>query len=483
MFQPESLEMTSNLRQKLRLFLFFLLGTFVGIIVLFLLSVYFVLGLKKKYSGRVLPGVYVFSTEVGGMSSQELDAFLNEKEKELNEQKIIFSTKENPAKTREIVPQMIDFSLDKETVVKRLLSIGRSGSKINEIKELMGIYRLVVVLKTVEPEFNYNAEKLSKWIETVAAEIDRPAIDALFEFKGGKVADFQVSENGLSVNQGEMASLIIANFGKYPFAKEPLILQLPTGEVEPKVKTSETNKFGVIELLAEGESSFKDSIPSRVHNINLASLRFHGVVILPGEIFSFGQRVGTISAETGYEKAYVIKENKTILEDGGGVCQVSTTMFRAALNAGLPIVERQAHYYRVGFYEQGGFPPGLDATVYPPSPDLKFKNDTATHILIQTVIDKQKKRLKFQFYGTKDGRKVEISKPVIHSQTPPPPDVYTDDPTLPAGVVKRFDVAHWGAKVSFVRKVFNSDGSLKEEKIFWSNYTSWPAVYQKGTGH
>jgi len=155
-------------------------------------------------------------------------------------------------------------------------------------------------------------------------------------------------------------------------------------------------------------------------------------------------------------------------------------LFRAALNAGLPIVERKAHYYRVGFYEQGGYPPGLDATVYPPSPDLKFKNDTPAHILIQTIVDKEAKRLVFQLYGTSDGRRVEISKPVIHSQIPPPEPVYIDEPSLPAGVIKRIDSAHWGAKVSFTRKVFNADGSLKEEQTFWSNYVAWPAVFQRG---
>src|SRR6185369_9618298 len=118
--------------------------------------------------------------------------------------------------------------------------------------------------------------------------------------------------------------------------------------------------------------------------------------------------------------------------DGGGVCQVSTTLFRAALNAGLPIVERHAHAYRVGYYEEDS-PPGFDATVYVPSVDLKFKNDTDHYLLIQTVIDPQELRLTFNLYGTKDDRKVTVTTPVVTNFRPAPADLYQDDPTLPKG--------------------------------------------------
>lgn len=482
MSQHSSFNTTSKASRKFNLLLFFLLGAFIGTIVLFSSLVIYLLVLKEKYAGKVLPGVYAFSVEVSGKNSQELDVFLEEKNRLLVDQKIVFFEQVNPAKSWEISPAEFDFSIDLEKMKKELLDKGKARSGVYGLAET---FSLIVSPQVVERELNYNEEKLNRFIDKVSKEVDLPAKDALFEFKNGKATSFQISEKGLLVDRETLKSLTVSTFSlvKIPVAEKIYYLNLPVKEIEPKIKSTEANKLGVIELLAEGESSFKDSIPSRVHNIGLASSRLHGIVIPPGEVFSFGKSVGDISAETGYEKAYVIKENKTILEDGGGVCQVSTTMFRAALNAGLPIVERQAHYYRVGFYEQGGYPVGMDATVYPPSPDFKFKNDTSAHILIQTVVDKSKKKLKFQFYGTSDGRKVEISKPVIHSQTPPPPDVYADDPTLPAGVVKRFDVAHWGAKVSFVRKVFNADGRLKEERTFWSDYNAWPAVYQRGTGN
>src|SRR6185369_11000366 len=114
--------------------------------------------------------------------------------------------------------------------------------------------------------------------------------------------------------------------------------------------------------------------------------------------------------------------------DGGGVCQVSTTLFRAALNAGLPIVERHAHAYRVHYYEEDSSP-GVDATVYVPTVDLKFKNDTGHYILIQSIIDLTQPRLTFMIYGTNDGRVVNQTAPVVTNIRPAPADKYEDDPT------------------------------------------------------
>jgi vancomycin resistance protein YoaR len=204
----------------------------------------------------------------------------------------------------------------------------------------------------------------------------------------------------------------------------------------------------------------------------------NGTIIKPGEVFSFNKAVGDISVFNGYRQAYVISGGKTVLGDGGGVCQVSTTLFRAALDAGLPIVERNPHAYRVSYYEaETG--PGIDAAIYTPNVDLKFKNDTPNHLLIQTYVDLQTNRLTFALYGTPDDREVSISKPVITSETPAPEPSYQDDPTLPKGEVKQVDFAASGANVYFTRTV-TKDGDTKTDK-FSSNYRPWQAVYLRGT--
>jgi len=455
----------------------FLGGCLVGVLFIFLVLSGIVFFMRDKYQGKIYPGIFIFGEEVSGKGIHEIEEFLKEKKEEINNLKVVFFWKNGKEERKwEIIPKMIDWTVDSSSMINEALTKGREGG----VEGLLSLYRLLLFPLEIKPNFSYSQEKVEKIVEEIATEVDRPVQDALFEFKDGKVVSFQVSKEGREVDRSQVKKLIILAFSKPRGEKNLVPLDLPVKIIKPKITTEKSNELGIQELLAEGESFFKDSIPSRVHNIALASSYLHGVVIPPGEVFSFAQKIGTISAEVGYKPAYVIKNKATVLEDGGGVCQVSTTLFRAALNAGLPIVERKAHYYRVGFYEQGGYPPGLDATVYPPSPDLKFKNDTSGHILIQTIVDKEEKRLVFQLYGTSDGRRVEISKPVIHSQTPPPEPIYIDEPSLPAGVIKRIDSSHWGAKVSFTRKVFNADGSLKEERTFWSNYVAWPAVYQRG---
>jgi vancomycin resistance protein YoaR len=246
------------------------------------------------------------------------------------------------------------------------------------------------------------------------------------------------------------------------------------------IKTEEVNDLGIKELLGRGISYFRGSIASRIHNIQIASSRLNGILIPPGETFSFNQTLGEVSQATGYKEAYIIKEGRTILGDGGGVCQVSTTFFRATLDAGLPIIERAPHAYRVYYYEQNS-QVGVDATVWEPSPDLKIKNDTPAHILVQAYVNPSQYRLTFEFYGTSDGRKATISKSRIWDQTPPPPDLYQDDPTLPTGTTKQIDWSAWGAKVAFDWKV-ERGGEILQERTFYSSYRPWQAVFLRGTG-
>ncbi|KKT64866.1 MAG: VanW family protein [Candidatus Collierbacteria bacterium GW2011_GWC2_44_30] len=145
----------------------------------------------------------------------------------------------------------------------------------------------------------------------------------------------------------------------------------------------------------------------------------------------------------------------------------------------MPITERKAHAYRVGYYEQDS-PPGIDATVYYPTADLKFLNDTGHYILIQETVDTKNLSMQVDIYGTSDGRKATISKPQISNQTPPPATMYVDDPTLPLGSMKQIDWSAWGAKVVFNYSV-ERGGETIYEKTFVSNYQPWQAIYLKGT--
>lgn len=302
-----------------------------------------------------------------------------------------------------------------------------------------------------------------------------------FVFENGKVTEFAPSLDGIKVNTDQLKSLLTDKLDQLEKTTDKsLEIDVPVVKTSPEVTTDKVNNLGINELLGRGTSTYYHSIPSRVHNVALATNRINGTLVKPGETFSFNNTLGDVSAFTGYQQAYIISGGKTILGDGGGVCQVSSTLFRAVLNSGFPITERQAHAYRVSYYEQGS-PPGLDATVYSPSPDLKFLNDTPGYILIVAKADTKNYSLVFEIYGTSDGRVATISKPVVSNVVPPPEDLYQDDPTLPAGTIKQIDYKAWGSKVTF-NYVVTRNGQETINKTFISNYKPWQAVYLRGTG-
>ncbi|MBI2020408.1 VanW family protein [Candidatus Daviesbacteria bacterium] len=318
-------------------------------------------------------------------------------------------------------------------------------------------------------------EKTYAFLEKIAAEIDQDVQEALFEFdpQTKRVSAFKPSQEGYKLDVDKTYQLLTEALTE-THAKS---INLPVEILKPKIETANVNSLGIKELIGRGISNFKGSIVNRIYNINLAASRINGLLIPPGEAFSFNGQVGDISAASGYKQAYVIKSGRTVLDDGGGVCQVSTTVFRAVLNSGLPVTQRVAHAYRVSYYEQG-FPVGLDATIFSPSVDFKFKNDTPNHILIQAYIAGT--TLYVDFYGTSDGRVATISKSIVTNLTSPPPELRQDDPTLPKGEVKQVDFPAWGANVSFSRTVTRGSETLISE-TFKSNYKAWQAVYLVGT--
>jgi len=326
----------------------------------------------------------------------------------------------------------------------------------------------------------YNSEAVNTLVLTISSQVDRQPQNPVFVFEDGRVKEFTASKDGVEVQKDKLLILIADNLKILEeSAQLSASIEIPVNKTAPKITTGDVNNLGIKELIGRGVSRFKGSIPNRIHNIVLSSSKFKGTLVPPGETLSFNQLLGDVSELTGFKQAYVIKEGKTVLGDGGGVCQVSSTLFRAALAAGLPIVERAAHAYRVGYYEQDS-PPGFDATVYSPSPDLKIKNDTPGHILIQSTVDTKTATLIFEIYGTNDGRIATTSKPVISNQTPPPEDLYVDDPTLPTGQTKQIDYKAWGARVSFNYSVTRA-GEVIYKKTFVSNYRPWQAVYLRGT--
>lgn len=444
-----------------------------SVIILGLSSVVVIRAFDAMYSGRVYPSVTISGTGFGGKTPAEVQKFWTAKNVPFEKATFTFVFE-----TRVATVSGMDLGLGYDATLSATQAylVGRSGTFVTDLLAKFSPNPI-----SLTPLFRFQEEVLDDTLDRLVQAINIPVQDALFEFRGGKVTAFRPSKDGREVNIEETKKLFSEAVVAIPSSDDlSIVIPLPVNAVKPLLTTDRVNAFGIKELIGRGYSEFSHSIPGRVHNVALAAAKLHGLLIKTGETFSFNEALGDVSAATGFQPAYVIKEGRTVLGDGGGVCQVSTTLFRAALAAGLPIVDRRAHAYRVAYYEQAGYKAGLDATVFAPSVDLKIKNDTPGYILIQTKADTKSMTLTFELYGTSDGRKAEIYNHVVGSITPPPPDLYQDDPTLPVGVVKQVDFAAWGAKASFQYKVTRG-AEVLQDTSFASNFRPWQAVYLRGT--
>lgn len=238
--------------------------------------------------------------------------------------------------------------------------------------------------------------------------------------------------------------------------------------------------LGITENVVAVSTYFAGSSSERIQNIMTAAASFHGLLVAPGETFSMADHLGDISLDNGYAEALIILGNRTIKGVGGGVCQVSTTLFRAVFFGGYPIVERHPHAYRVGYYEQGpGSPgPGLDATVFLPLVDFQFTNDTPYWLLMETYV--YGNQLLWKFYSTSDGRTVEWSKDTS-KEVDAPDDLYRENSDLPKGKIVQVDYHADGLDVVVFRTVRRGDEVLYDDRIK-THYLPWRAIYEFGPG-
>ena len=289
-------------------------------------------------------------------------------------------------------------------------------------------------------EIMIDENAIVEYVQNLAKKANREPEDAKLKIENGKVSAFSLSSPGITLEEDE-AKEIIKNYLREN--SQDKTIELPYSETKADVAIDSIDNMGITTLIGEGKSNFRGSPRNRIFNINVATKRFNGVLIKPGEEFSFVKVLGEVDGDHGYLPELVIKKDKTEPEFGGGICQVSTTAFRAAINSGLEITARRNHAYPVSYYN----PQGMDATVYVPRPDLRFINDTPSYILIQTKIEGTE--LIFDFYGTDDDRKTEVIGPKVLERNP--------DGSM---------------KTTFTQKVTDKDGDILREDVFNSSYDS-----------
>ncbi|MFN2187334.1 MAG: VanW family protein [Candidatus Promineifilaceae bacterium] len=317
------------------------------------------------------------------------------------------------------------------------------------------------------------------WLESYRETLERDPENARFYFDDATselvLVEPHVSGRELDVEAtaDQFIEQVMTSDHSMPFVLDEII---------PAVNSDATAAdLSISELVSESTTWFYGSSNERKHNIARAAANFYGIVVAPGEEFSFNNYLGEVSAEQGYETGLIIFGGRTIEGVGGGVCQVSTTAFQAAFWGGFPIVERWEHGYQVGYYDDGEGP-GMDATVYSPLVDLRFINDTPHYLLIENYYNEANSSLTFKFYSTSMGRTVVKEGPVIENVTPAKPDIWELNEDLDEGEIEQIDWAVEGADVTVERTVYNLFGDLLRQDTFVSHYIPWQNIFQYGPG-
>ncbi|MBI4762557.1 MAG: VanW family protein [Chloroflexota bacterium] len=402
-----------------------------------------------------------------------------------------FSDGEVPLVIQEIQPQVIDVSAQAEmarTILSQPLTLvvpnagaanpGPFVYDVQVLANLLGVQRTANGVQVA-----LDTAGLSEMLQLVKSRVDRPAQNARFIFNDDtrQLEVIAESQSGLVMDVDASVRAINEALlrGEHTV---PLVIV----EEQPQVASTATGaELGITELLWSETSYFYGSSAERIQNIQTAASRFHGVLVAPGEVFSMGETMGDVSLESGFAEALIIYGGRTIKGVGGGVCQVSTTLFRTVFFAGFPIVERYSHAYRVSYYEltaSGAIDPrlaGLDATVYFPLVDFKFKNDSPYWILMETYVNVSARTLTWKFYSTKDGRTVTWDTTGPTNVVPAPPPLYEENPELGKNEMKQVDWAANGADVTVTRTVYR-DGALLFQDRITTHYQPWQAICQYG---
>ncbi len=253
---------------------------------------------------------------------------------------------------------------------------------------------------------DFNPTPIYNYLKGLSPKINQPAVEPVLNIENDKVTAFTEPQDGQELDFYNSTMGIIS-----ALENNQASTTLNISVTHPQKTLSELNNLGIKTLLARGTSNFAGSPNNRRHNIAVGVEKFLGILLAPGEEFSFNEHLGPVTAEEGFVPELVINNGTTLPELGGGLCQVSSTTFRAAMAAGLPITARRNHAYAVQYYS----PQGTDATIYPGSADLKFVNNTPGYILIWPYAP-DKNTLYFDFWGTDDGRQVTLEKPVIYDR-------------------------------------------------------------------
>jgi vancomycin resistance protein YoaR len=389
-----------------------------------------------------------------------------------------------PLQTREIPPRLDDATVAAaraqiETILQGPLTL-RVGK--NEYEwTVADLADMIIINRVPSAEgdriaVTLDQDMIARRIRQIADETEKPGTRPRVAWNNGDLKIVKPGKPGLRLDEARARDMVIA-----AAMGRDRTLDLPMVPTDPPVTEANLHQLGIRELVSIGKSDFTGSAAYRVHNIGVGMQLLNGLLIAPGEEFSFNKNIGQINAANGFVEGAAIIQNRTQQEFGGGICQDSTTMFRAAFWAGLPITERWGHSFYISWYDKyalgpRGNGPGLDATIFTSGPDLKFVNDTGAWLLIQAWSDPKTGVAQIELYGTKPNRTVDLTHKVYDHVPAPKEPVFVADPKVPRGTIKHTDKARGGMTIDVYRLVVEN-GVPRPPELFRTRFRPWPNIY------
>ncbi|HQV63842.1 MAG TPA: VanW family protein, partial [Anaerolineales bacterium] len=362
---------------------------------------------------------------------------------------------------------------------------GDPGPWVYDIPVVTNMLAVNIVDNNGKAEMKVGLERvaLRDTLTELKTFVDRLPANARFVFNDATGQIEPISASAIGRSMDVEASILAINDA---LLRGEHTVALSVGEQQPLVADTATGaELGVVQLVGEQTTYFYGSSDARIQNIVAAAERYHGLLVAPGETFSMGSVLGDVSLENGFAEALIIYGGRTIKGVGGGVCQVSTTLFRTVFFAGYPVAERYSHAYRVSYYEMDASGSvdtdfaGMDATVYFPLVDFKFVNDTPSWLLMETYVNVGARTITWKLYSTSDGRSVTWETTGPSNVVPPPEPLFEENPELKRNEIKQIDYAAQGADVNVTRTVW-INGQVYFTDQFQTHYQPWQAICEYG---
>lgn len=416
-------------------------------------------------SDKIGKGVFIDSVDVGGMTEEEATKALKEYTSKREDKDLIILVDKKEVRTN---LKGIGYTCNENDYIQQALQVGKTGNLIKRYKELKDIEEEKLVY---ELEFEFDDAKLKKIVEKKCSKFDVKAKNASMKRENGA---FVYSEEtiGRKVVVDETIEKIKTMVNESKDSNEITVEAIVIDELPQYTKAS---LMEIDDVIGTFTTTYHDSSTSRATNLANGSKFIDGTVLYPGEVFSCYEHMNPFTAANGYMPAGAYLQGKVVDSIGGGVCQISSTLYNTVLRAELEVVERAPHSMSVGYVK-----PSADAAIAGTFKDLKFKNNLSDPIYLEGITEGR--TITFTIYGNekRDPKRTIDFVSEVTSTISPPKEVVTEDKTKPADYRRVTQSAHTGSKANLYKVVYMDGVETERILINSSSYAAAPAYVTIG---